>query len=77
MARKVYTIKVEAGFLSLLLRELNAWGVDKSRYQVKGNVVTTKDTNVVDVATETFIDHGHLLEIISGGDVRPLMKKEE
>jgi hypothetical protein len=70
MAKKTYTIKVKGSsttakliFTVKLLRELDAWGINKTRYQVEGNVITTTDTNVVDVATETFIRHPDLLEI--------------
>lgn len=53
--KKIYHITVELEFIHMLLKELKAWGVKESRYKVEGNnCVITSDTNVVDVATETF-----------------------
>lgn len=60
MTRKTYTIKVNSKYACELLRELNAWGVRKSNYQV---LIVTQDTNVVDVITETFFHRREFLEI--------------
>jgi len=54
MAKKVYRIEVKAGWMFVLLRELQAWGA--RGFTIEGeNAISTSDKNVVDVATETFI----------------------
>jgi hypothetical protein len=59
---KTYTITVKQAYLQQLLDELKAW--DENRYAVQENVITTKEPNVVDVATETFMDSMHLIQIV-------------
>lgn len=59
----MYEITVNDGFMGVLLKELRAWRVPASNYEVNGTTVTTKSKNVVDVATETFIDASHLIRI--------------
>lgn len=61
--RKEYRITVSGDFVWLLLRELRAWGVSESLYTVTDNVVVTKSANVVDVATETFLEDRSVLSI--------------
>lgn len=63
LAGKTYRIEVTGGFFAELLKALRAWGRPESSYLVKGELVFTADTNVVDVATETFINSRHLLTI--------------
>lgn len=58
-----YQITIKGGYIRKFLSELKAWGVKESLYQTNGNVVTTKNTNVVDVATETFFRQSAMLEI--------------
>jgi len=62
---KIYKITVERDFLPLYIRELHNWQVKKSLYVIDGNTVTTQNTNVVDVATETFINAKHLINIVA------------
>lgn len=52
MAKKTYTIRVNSKNAREFLRELDGWNVRHSQYYV---LVITEDSNVVDVATETFI----------------------
>lgn len=55
MPRKIYRIKFQTlNTVGRFLYELNQWGVLQTRYSVNGMTVTTKDPNVVDVATESF-----------------------
>lgn len=49
--------------MARLLYELNAWGVNPKLYISSGNVITTTNPNIVDVATETFIYHPELIKI--------------
>jgi len=65
MTKRIYSILVKDGWTSKLVQELNAWGVSSNKYQVEGNTIITSDTNVVDVATETFINNLHLISISS------------
>jgi hypothetical protein len=39
------------------------WGVNKELYRIEGNILFTSNNNVVDVITETFIDHPELYSI--------------
>ncbi len=52
--KKIYRIEILSGNINYYLEQLKAWGVDRSLYEVAGNVVTTRMANVVDVATESF-----------------------
>ena len=52
--RKTYRVEILSGNINYYLEQLKAWGVDGSLYEVSGNVVTTRNANVVDVATESF-----------------------
>lgn len=61
--KKKYTIKVKHNLMRVLVGELKLWGVDESRYKVDGDEITTSDSNVVDVATETFIKDLSLVNI--------------
>lgn len=55
MARKIYHIKFKTRTaVGLFLYELRMWGVKGTRYIVNELTVSTKDANVVDVATESF-----------------------
>lgn len=62
---KTYKIVVKQGWISHLTKELKAWGVPHNKYQQGGDTITTTDKNVVDVATETFIENLHLISIES------------
>lgn len=55
MARKIYHITFKSRTaVGLFLYELRMWGVKGTRYTVNDLTVSTKNTNVVDVATESF-----------------------
>lgn len=54
MARKVYKITFKSRTaVGLFLYELRMWGVRDTRFGVNDLTVTTKDSNVVDVCTES------------------------
>jgi len=60
MAKKTYTIKIKREYARLLLRELNAWGIKESQYEI---ALITQNTNVVDVVMETFYGDERYYEI--------------
>lgn len=62
---KTYKITVKNGWMSKLKEELVAWGVAQDKYRVDGDVLITSNNNVIDVATETFIENLHLISIES------------
>jgi len=62
---KTYKIVVKDGWITKLKIELAMWGVAEDKYQLDDNTIITTDTNVVDVATETFINNRHLISIES------------
>lgn len=61
--RRTYKITIEQDFLPICIRELYKWQVNKSLFTVKNNTIITQNTNVVDIATETFITAKHLINI--------------
>ena len=61
--KKTYRITVNGGYIDRLLSELKEWGVEENLYTAVGDSVITNSKNVIDVATETFFDASHLLEI--------------
>ncbi len=69
MAKKTYTITGSTEYIRHLERELLRWQVNPKLYQVTYSadafegVVTTRNANVVDVATETFMNFPHLIQI--------------
>ena len=79
MAKKTYTIAGSRASIRHLLNELGYWHVDPKLYSVefkttedgmKLGVIMTKNNNVVDVATETFINYPHLIQIESKVEAR-------
>lgn len=51
---KTYYIEVRPEDMASLIDELNHWRVNPTRYEQTGNIIKTRDPNVVDVALETF-----------------------
>jgi len=64
MAKKTWRITIESDvYFGIYLGELKNWHVNPSLYRVEGNSVITSNNNVIDVATETFLNHLTLLKI--------------
>ncbi|MFH0938222.1 MAG: hypothetical protein V1899_02940 [Planctomycetota bacterium] len=63
MKEKTYTITVRMNWMSRLTDELTNWQIPPSRYTIKENVLTTTSTDVVDVATETFLRQPEVIKI--------------
>ncbi|MEE8305863.1 MAG: hypothetical protein V3R81_01290 [Gammaproteobacteria bacterium] len=61
--KKTYTITIKGGFMAKLEFEFQAWQINKKLYEIRGNIITTQNANVVDVVTETFIKVPHLYTI--------------
>lgn len=60
--RKTYRVTLVAGWMPSLKRELKAWSISAS-YEIEGDTLTTKSSNVIDVVTECFIELPHLYKI--------------
>lgn len=55
--------RIRSFFKHTLLQELELWEVKEDKYKVEGEVITTSDANVVDVATETFMKKPSAIKI--------------
>lgn len=58
-----YKITVKERYFSSFIKELWIWGIKETTYQIEANSIITSDKNVVDVATETFINRPDLINI--------------
>ena len=64
MAKKTWRIIIKSDVhFGIFLGELKNWQVNPALYKVEGNSVVTSNNNVVDVATETFINNRSVLNI--------------
>lgn len=62
--KKTYKVTVVVGWMDLLKRELKAWGINPQLYTLLDDTqLTTKNSNVLDVVTETFLGKNYLYQI--------------
>ena len=64
VAKKTYRIAIESDVhFGVFLAELKNWQITPALYKVDGNSIITSNNNVIDVATETFINNRSVLNI--------------
>ena len=64
MAKKTWRITIESDVhFGIFLGELKNWQVNPALYKVEGNSIVTSNDNVIDVATETFMNNRSVLKI--------------